>query len=143
MPIESASSTYKSTRIYKPKTEQVLSFETELLPSRVSTIKSLLKVNGGAVKSLWDVSTRFDTGRRSRHAGRQSRKDYRCNSRRDYRPWQANKTREDRMSFQEYLITEIETIQKDYELSGSDKSKDEYALQWVEEHAVEFRATHS
>lgn len=147
MPIESALSTYKSTRTYKPKTEKVLSqkvlsFETEL-PTRVSTIKSLLKANGGFVKELWNVSVRFDTDRRSRNATRQSRKDYRCNSRRDYRPWQSNHNREDRMSFQEYLITELRVIQKDYESSGATVSRDEFALQWVEEHAVEFRATHS
>jgi len=41
-----------------------------------------------------------------------------------------------------YLSTELEQIEHDYALSGSDKELEEYALEWVSAHGAEFEAEH-
>lgn len=42
------------------------------------------------------------------------------------------------MTINSYLQTEICQIKTDYEKSGSDKSLDEYALEWIEENGERF-----
>lgn len=67
--------------------KKVLS-DTEHLPSFLSSHMATLKAFGGPVDSLYD--SRFDDheGKPSRAARHACRKDFRTNSKRNYRTWQ-------------------------------------------------------
>jgi len=57
--------------------------ETGKLSMRLTALREF----GGSLISLYD-SHRLDSGWQSRRARRSCRKDFRCNSKRDYKPWQ-------------------------------------------------------
>ena len=62
--------------------------DTEHTPPFVSMHRGVLKILGGTENNLYDA--RFDNyeGDHKRFAATVCRKDFRANSRRDYRPWQ-------------------------------------------------------
>jgi hypothetical protein len=58
--------------------------KTGMLSMRLTALREF----GGPLLNLYD-SRRFDSGWQSRtHSGSKCRKDFRCNSKRDYKPWQ-------------------------------------------------------
>jgi hypothetical protein len=59
------------------------------LPVSLSSHRSILTVNGGTLPTLYNMRDRHDDPYyRSRCAPKRTKKDFRINGRRDYRPWQ-------------------------------------------------------
>ena len=65
--------------------------EAEGLPAALSSRRALLKNNGGDFDNLYKIH-RFDQKyHRSRGAETQTKKDFRGNGRKNYKPWQYQK----------------------------------------------------
>lgn len=62
--------------------------DLETLPMYVPSRLGATKVYGGDLKSTYDLHGHDDPAYRSRLAGHSCHKDFRINSRRNYRPWQ-------------------------------------------------------
>ena len=62
--------------------------EEEELPVFVSTRRSLLKINGGTLDTLYDMKSDQDSG--NRNPGHACKKDYKGNGggRKKFKPWQ-------------------------------------------------------
>lgn len=74
------------------KNQYISVMQEEHCPQFLSMRKSALVVHGGTLESLYELHGRDNYWYRSRMAGHSARKDFRINSRRDYKPWQRNKS---------------------------------------------------
>jgi hypothetical protein len=69
------------------KNEYVSVMYPEMLPMFVSNRKGTLKPFGGPLKNLYNLHAYDDPNHRSRMATCYTRKDFRINGHRNYRPW--------------------------------------------------------
>jgi hypothetical protein len=62
----------------------------EEIPVKISMRRSMLKIYGGCIDNVWTdtVGHLEQIFKRSRNAGTVTRKDFRINSRKNYKPWQ-------------------------------------------------------